>query len=232
MINTNVTNVLQQITGITNTVILKYPYSVFNSPAGDILAKINIEQLDPDNFEDIGIYDLQEFLNAFKLFGTDRTVKIDGKNIQITESNNYVNLQSTSKNLLENFDKDISIFDKTKTVPTVAEFTLSTDDIKKIKQASSVFKDLSDIVFTSQDGQMNISLASTNNFNAKSNNYTISKEASTSKEFNVKVPCDNFNNLPNSDFTVVVKYNSTKDAYRVLFGSEDIDLEILMAVNK
>lgn len=232
MLNENVTTVLQSINAITNKVVLKHPITIANSPAGDVLIKLNLTELDPEPFEEIGIYELTEFLSTFKLFTPERKVVISDLIINVTEGATALQYISTKPALMENFNKDDKAFVKTYETPTVAEFQLSEDNLKQLKQAAGVFKDLTEIVFISQDGNMNITLGASNKFNAKSNTFSTNVPAETSKEFDVKVPVENFNSLPNSDYTVQVKYNAAKNAYRVLLKSNDIDMEVLIAVKK
>jgi len=232
MINTNVTNVLQQLNGITNSVVLKYPNTIINSPAGDIVASVDIKSLDSDEFSDIGIFDLGSFIKTLNLFNGDREVTITDTQTTIVQGNKCINYLNTNISLLEEFNKKESIFTNTKSVPVVGTFNLSSDDFKQFKQASSVFKDLSDIVIKSQDESITVKLQNSSSFNSSSNGYSVTLDAETSKEFTIKIPAENFNKLPVSDYTVNVHYNSSKDAYRVIMYSNDIEMSILLAVKK
>jgi len=233
MLNTKVINVLGQVNNITNKVILKYPNTVAKAPAGDILVNIPMSKLDNDSFEDIGLYDLGEFLNTFKLFSDDRTVEVSGVNIAISDGTTNVEYITDSTTLLQSSDASADIFDKTEAVNTVSEFILEASEIGKIKQASKVFKDLSDVAFVSQDGDMLVKLAGDGKYNSKSNSYSLKKSADTSKEFDIRIPVENFVMLPQSDYTIRVKYNQERDAFRVMFYSNDIeDFNIIMAIKK
>lgn len=233
MFNKNVTNVLSQVGKITNSVILKHPVTVASSPVGDIMINFNVASLDADEFEDTGIYNLAEFLNTFKLFGDDRTVSLTDKIFHIADGATKVEYISNSLALLSEYDKSISVFETTASVPTVASFNLSLTDAKKIKQASGIFADLEDLTITSQDDEIIISLSASNKFNAKSNKFSINKEAETTKEFSIAVPVENFNSLPASEYTVLVKYNSAKNSYRIMMKSTEIsDFTVLMTIKK
>ena len=233
MFNNSVINLLTQVNGITNSVILKYPTTVANSPAGDILVNIPMDKLDEDTFTNLGIYNLGEFLNTFKLFGENREVSIENDVISVSEGEMSLQYISNNINLMTEFDKNPDIFTKTESVPTVASFIMTEEDIKKLKQASGVFKDLTDVVFKSQDGEISISLAATGRFNSKSNNFTLTKSAETTKEFDVIIPVDNFKTLPGGEYEINVKYNESRQAYRVIFNSKDLeDFKVLMAVKK
>ena len=232
MFNKNVTDILTQINGITNSVILKYPETIAVSESADMMVYFDISKLDSDSFEDIGLNDnLSDFLALFKMFENERDVHIENNNINITSGSISSTYIADNISLMDFFNKDTEQFIRTEQIPSVATFDLLTSDIKNIKSATGVFKDLSEIIFTSQDGDMKISLGATNKFNAKSNTYSVTKEAETSKEFEIKISVDNFKTLPVSDYEVHVKYNSARDAYRILLINKSLDgFKILMSV--
>lgn len=233
MLNTNVTNVLQQINGITDTVILKYPTTIINSGPGDVIAKLDMKELDEDEFKDIGLFSLGEFLNVLKLFPEeDRSIEFKDNTIHVNAGKMISKYPSTQISLLSDYDKGEKVFTVTEAVPTVCSFTLTSEDMKKIKSASSVFKELTDIVIESIDGVTIVSLGAGTSFNTKSSSFSVEMESETTKEFKLHINAQNFNNLPNSDYEVMVKYNSAKNAYRVLLNSTDINMSILLAVKK
>ncbi len=85
MFNKQLIDVLTQINGITNSVILKYPKTVTASEAQDMLVLLDISALDEDEFSDIGIMDnLSDMLGLFKLFPDDRDVSIDANTISVS----------------------------------------------------------------------------------------------------------------------------------------------------
>lgn len=232
MLNKNTINVLSAINSITNSAILKYPTTVLNNSAGDVVVKLNLETLDADPIPEIGIYNLSEFISTFKLFD-EYECSISDNVINITSDDSAIQYLTTNTSVLENFNKKEDLFTSTEAVATVSSFTLTNADMKRIKQASGVFKDLSDIIIESKDGDILVKLGSTNNFNAKSNSFSIKKlGVKSSKEFVVKVPAENFNSLPASDYTFEVKYNEKRDAFRLLMNSTEIDMKILMAIKK
>jgi len=232
MLNKNTINILQAMNSITNSAILKYPTTILNNSAGDVVVQLNMEALDTESFPEIGVYNLSEFINTFKLFD-DYTCNISDNIINISNNDSSVQYLTTNTNVLENFNKSEKLFTSTESVTSVSEFTLSVDDIKRIKQAAGIFKDLSDIIIISKDDDIEIKLGNTNNFNAKSNSFGIKKiGVNSTKEFVVKIPAENFNSLPSGEYTFEVKYNEAKDAYRLLMKSNEIDMKVLMAIKK
>lgn len=232
MFNKEVIGVLTQINNVTNSVILKYPQTVAISESQDMMILFDVSSLDSDEFPDIGLKDsLGDLLNLFKLFPEERDISIDANVINVssgTLSSSYI---MDNIALMDAYNKDPIQFEKTESAPSVATFDLSTEDIKSIKSASGVFKDLSEVIFKSTDGDMIISLGATNKFNAKSNTFSVLKSADTSKEFEIKIPVENFKMLPVSEYTISVKYNSSRDSYRLMLDNKSLDgFKILMTV--
>ena len=232
MFNKNVTDVLSQVNAVTNSVILKYPQTVAVSESQDMMLLVDISALDGDSFPEIGLKDsLSDFLNLFKLFPEDRTVSVEGNTIDVSAGTMTSSYIMDNIALMDAYNKPPEQFAKTEEVPSVASFDLNVDDIKNLKAATGVFKDLSEVLFVSQDGDMKVSLGATNKFNAKSNTFSVTKGAQTSKEFEIKIPVDNFKMLPVSDYTVEVKYNSARDSYRILMLNKSLEgFKVLMSV--
>jgi len=232
MLNKQTIEVLQQVNKMTNSVILKFPETVAVSEAQDMMIMFNVEELDGDSFEDIGLKNsLGEFLNLVKLFGDERVVEVNNGVINIAEADTSSVFITDNIQLMNAEDVKADHFTKTEEVPTVAEFTLTTQDIKKIKSSSGVFKDLTEVIFSSEDDGVFISLGATNRFNAKSNKFSIKKSTEIKKHFEIKIPVDNFKMLPEADYTMFVKYNSNRDAYRIFLISDSLEsFKILMTV--
>jgi len=232
MLNKAFTDVLQEINGMTNSVILKYPNTIAVSEAQDMQILIPTSTLDGDTFPDIGIKDtLGDLLNLLKLFPEDREITIDENTINISCDNTTSTFIVNNIALMDAYNKTTDQFTKMENMPSVAEFNLSTADIKKIKSGTSVFKDLSEVIFTSKDSDMTVSLGATNKFNAKSNTFSVIKQAITTKQFTIKIPVENFKMLPVSDYTVHVKYNSARDSYRIFMCSNSLEgLQIILSV--
>jgi hypothetical protein len=232
MFNKDTINVLQEVNKITNSVILKYPTTIAVSETQDIMVSFDTGSLDPEGFGEIPLKDsLSDFLSLFKLFEGERDVSIEGNLININSgavSSSYI---FDNIALMDAYNKSPEQFEKTEQVPTVASFELLVNDIKSIGSASGVFKDLSEVIFKAQDGDMTVSLGATNKFNAKSNRYSVTKACDSSKELEIKIPIENFKMLPVSDYNVEVKYNSARDAYRILMTSKSLkDFKIILSV--
>lgn len=232
--NKELTNTLSQLNSITNTVILKYPITVAASEAKDIYVHLDVSQLDFNTFPDIGLNNnLNNYLNLFKLFDDNRTVTYSKDTIEISSGEITSSYITDNVALMEAYDISPDQFQKTEEVPTVCSIDLTVDDIKKLKAATGVFKDLSEIIIKCQDSEVSMSLGATNKFNARDNSYKIKKNVSSTKDFEIKIPVENFKKLPESEYTFEVKYNESRDAYRILMKNKALSgLKIIMSVIK
>lgn len=232
MLNTKVLEVLQQVNAITNSVILEYPVTVAVAETGDIQVYFDISKVDSAEFPSMGLMDsLSEFLQLFKLFPEDRSVNIQDNVLSVKSGRQASTFISSNLVLMDAYKKDATQFERTESAPSAAVFELSVDDMRQIKSASGVFRDLTEVIITSKDGEIDISLGATNRFGARSNTYSVTKEAQADKEFEIKIPVENFKVLPNSDYEVQVKYNSKMNSYRILMLNKSLDgFKIMLSV--
>lgn len=231
MFNKNVLNLLSQVNGVTNSIILRYPKTVAISETQDMMVMFDVSELDSDEFPEIGLNNsLNDFLNLFKLFD-EYKVEINDHVINITSGDSSVTYITDNISLMSIFDKDTTQFDKTEEVPSVAIFDLTDNDIKKLKSASNILKDLDEVIFTSSDGDVKIWIGATNKFNAKSNSFSVMKYCNATKDFEIKIPIENFKKIPTGDYTLEIKYNSSRDAYRILLKNKDLEsFKLLLSV--
>ena len=232
--NKQLVDTLSQLNTITNTLILKHPITVAASEAKDIYVYLDVSEIDANAFPTIGLNNnLSNYLNLFKLFDENRTVNYNGDTIEITSDKITSSYISDNITLMESYNISPDQFDKTEQVPTVCTIDLTVDDIKKLKSATGVFKDLSEIIFKCKDSEVSLSLGATSKFNARDNSYKIKKNVSSTKDFEIKIPVDNFKKLPESEYTFEVKYNESRDAYRILMKNKALSgLKIIMSVIK
>jgi len=233
-LNKELTQTLQQLNTITNSVILKHPITVAASEAKDIYVYLDVSKIDPSPFPEIGLKDnLNNYLNLFKLFDDTRTVSYEKDTIKISSGEITSSYISDNVALMESYNIAPDQFDKTEEVPTVCSINLTVDDIKKLKSATGVFKDLTEIIIKCQDSEVSISLGATGKFNARDNSYKIRKDASSTKDFEIKIPVENFKKIPESEYTFDVKYNEARDAYRILMKNKSLSsLKMIMSVIK
>lgn len=232
--NKQLISTLSQLNSITNTLILKHPITVAASEAKDIYVHLDVSQIDENSFPNIGLNNnLGNYLNLFKLFGDERTVSYEGDTIKIGSGDITSSYITDNTALMEAYDISPEQFQKTEEVPTVCSIELTVEDIKNLKAATGVFKDLSEIIVKCQDSEVSISLGATNKFNARDNSYKIKKSSNSTKDFEIKIPVENFKKIPESEYSFEVKYNEARDAYRILMKNKALSgLKMILSVIK
>ena len=206
----------------SNKITISYPLTFIVAPAGDILVQYDLRNSEIGEFENIPVYNLNNLLSVFKLFGDDRTVVRDNKLLKISDGTAAGEYIISDESLVEY--KDYSkIFESTVNAPSIATFVMSKDSMKNLRNASGVFKDLDEYLLETSESGVKVSLAATNSFKAASNTYSNSFLAKTEKEFTVKLPVKNLNMLPVSDYQFDIKYNSAQDKYRIILTSTEMD---------
>lgn len=229
MFSNELVNFLKSLSKLSNSVILKSPITTGKSEANDVAFKFDVQKVGnhpEDDFGDIqiGLFDLSAFLNVLGLFGdaSNREVEIENSNIKIFNDVSKANYIMTEPEILSNYVADPAQIDKSMQFPTIAEFSLSVDDIKRLRTSSVAFKDL-DLIRISAEDEIEISLTTSGKFTKTSNSYTIRKSCQPQKIFNVKLGLETFMRLPMHDYTVQIKYNETRNAYRILLLSKTVE---------
>lgn len=219
--NTELINILSKLKTITDKVILKYPITTINSEAKDILVNIDTKKLGCSEFADTGVYELGKFISMFNLLKNPEIKRENNCLIFKTSENTAVFTLSdidvmTDYNLSEKFITNLANYDDSATLSITAE------EISRFKQASSIFSELNvvDIIGDVKTNTCILKLDAHNRFNHSNNTFKTESLGNSSRDFNLKISVENFNKLPTQDYTIRIKYNSEKDAYRILFESE------------
>lgn len=226
MLNRKTVEVLKSIAGISaeptcNKVVISYPFTYVVSPGGDIIVKYDIRATEIGEFENIAVYNINNLLSVFSLFGDERSVAKNNNILTVSNGSSSSNFLLAEK--LVEFKDYGNIFDSVEAFPSVCEFVVDKDTLKSIRGASGVFKELTEYIIKTNDSGVNIALAAENSFNAQSNSYNVNFLAKSDKEFSIKFPIANINILPVSDYAVKVKYNATRDKYRIILESTEIE---------
>lgn len=225
--------VVQTLQATTNSAILKYPHTVAISDSRDVIIHVDFEKLGAEQFDDIPLLDsLSSFTSFLKLFSNDREVVIEDGLVTVKEGALKSEFITDNIALMDEFNKDHSQFEKTASVPTISKFSLTKENIKQLRDASGVFKDLEEILIVGKDSNTDLKLGNKSKFNAKSNTFSVTYPETATKEFDVAIPVTSFKQIPLDNYTFEVKYNSERDAYRILLTSDSVGqgLEIIMSV--
>ena len=224
MLNRQTLDFLKIIGKFTDVAILRYPVTCGISEDKDIVYSVDISKFDTDGFDTaLGIHKLNSFLNMFNMFDNDYVLEVDNKSITVEDPNTSVRYLLAVPEAISSYDAQESQFDLTANIPSVLEFDLTVDIIKKLKAGASSFSELNTVLFEGGDNP-NISLAQTESREGMSSNIIkihIHEEAK--KNFKTGISIITLGRLPLGNYRASVKYNEAKDKYRIYLESKDIE---------
>lgn len=231
MFNRESVDFLKVMNKITNSMVLNYPITTGRTESADIAYKFDLSKYDTDGFENpIGIYDLSTFLNIFGLCDENRNVNIDNNSITVSDSTTSVKFLTSATSVLSAYEFKQEQFDKTNEFPSVLEMSLTAEDIRKLKSASATFKEL-DTAVISCDDSVELSLTQIGKFKKSSNSFRIKKTEESTKKFNIGISLETLSKIPQVDYTLIVKYNESRDAYRIILKTDKIEgLSLVISV--
>lgn len=231
MFNRESVEFLKVLNKITNSMVLNYPITTGRTESADIAYKFDLSKYDTDGFENpIGIYDLSTFLNIFGLCDENRNVNIDNNSITVSDSTTSVKFLTSATSVLSPYEFKQEQFDKTNEFPSVLEMNLTAEDIRKLKSASATFREL-DTAVISCDDNVELSLTQIGKFKKSSNSFRIKKTEESTKKFNIGISLETLSKIPQVDYTLIVKYNESRDAYRIILKTDKIEgLSLVISV--
>jgi hypothetical protein len=221
MLNKNSIEVLKSINSITNSAIISYPVTTITNAKRDIYGNIDFSKIDENSWKEFGIMDLPSFLNSIGILDNP-TIEQKDIFIKAYDENSTIEFVSSYPSTLEDFTADPNIIDSTSNAPSVVEVSIESNLFTKIKKGSSVFKNLRDLFIVKENDKIYFKTGNKETFTSATNSYTHYLEPSLckGKDFELIIPIENFLNLPLMDFTMKIKYNEEKDAYRLLFEND------------
>lgn len=237
MLNNETIDFLKVINKMSNTVILRYPQTVGISEQKDLVYSFNLDNIDQDGFDkELGIFNLSSFLNMFNLFGPDREITLNDKYIEVKDKNTSIKYILQNINVISQYDAKPEQFNITESFPSVLEFELTQDMIKKIKTASSCFNELDTVLINGSD-ESYISLVTNDSrlSNSTSNTVKFNLNKSAEKNFEVAINVQTLSKLPTTDYCVKIKtkFNekTQKHQYRILLESKTLkNFKIILPV--
>lgn len=218
-------NALKNINGYGDKVLLKYPVTVFNSAAKDVVATINAQSLGCEQFEDTGIYELSKFISMLSVI-ENAEVKRIGKKLVIQATTESASFNLCDLDLLEQYNLPVEVISNLDKFPSVSEFDLSANDLQTIKKAASILNELNALQIKGFNNNTEVSLSFHNRYISNANSFEKDYLGTANKEFQIKLAMENIQKLPVTDYSVKVKYNEEKDAYRVLFIASNFTILI------
>ena len=108
----------------------------------------------------------------------------------------------------------------------VMDFVLDIKDLEKIKKMSGLLKDLSDLVITTDNGEIQLKVTSKEK---SSNNFSLNMDGTITEEITMNLVMDIVNKLPASAFNVSI-FKSKKGSLVSVFDSINVEgLSIVIA---
>ena len=152
MLNSNFIDFLKVINKFADTIIMRYPVTCGISEDKDIVYSFNIENFDKNSFDqELGIAKLSSFLNMFQLFKPSREVEIENNIIKVHDEDTQAQYILSKPLVLSQYDAKEEQFVLTEKIPSVLEFELTQEMLKKLKNATSVFSELNTMVVEGSD---------------------------------------------------------------------------------
>ena len=225
MLNQEFTKFLKTLNPITNTLILTYPFSAGSSVDSSVAFRFNTSIFDRDEFQTIYLNNnLDEFLSIFNLFPSGYDVQISDNLMTVKDGGNSASFILSDKELIgAPFTIEAQRFDNLLKIPDACVFDLTSDIIKRLRQASSVFKTLESISIKTVDDSVKLSLVSKEKFSqTRSNTFDCVLSSDNRKEFDIYIRANSLFDIPLGDYTCYVKYNSTAEMYCIVLCSKNI----------
>ena len=217
MLNKEVREFLKDLVPINNSMIIADTMcgaDEFKS----MIFKANLGKL--DKTEEFGIFDTAVFLQALDLLENpeitfdEKTSRIKAKDE--TTSLEYITSDISSLDYIQIPEKTI---DTTVAAPSVYSFGVDSAVLAGIKKAKAVFKNFDTLHINSKTNE--ISIGNDNTFSQNNNSWKSKVDpAINTKEFIISLPLDSIMKLPNMGYTLSVKHNEKRDAYRVVVENE------------
>lgn len=229
MLNKDTRGILKSLISVNNSMIIE-PVMHGCDEFKSILFRAKLTELEED-IQEFGIFDMGSFLSSLDLL-EDSVVTLDGNTITATDNTSTLKFITSDVSALENISIKPTIIDSTLKVDSALEFNFGAELIGRIKKASAVFKTFDTLFIIKTANSVQLKMGTKDSFSKSNNSFAINVEADLDigKEFELALPLESLLKIPAMDYTLLVKYNQEKDAYRVVL--ENALLVFVMSLMK
>jgi hypothetical protein len=198
--------------------IIQYPVTSFKNQNGDIMGNIDFSKLESEAWETFGIFDLTSFLNAISILDNPEITLEDGVIIAHDDDSEIRYISSDPETLESTMGKE-SVVNSTVEARSIVEIDIDTKLMQKVRKGAGVFKNLKDLIIVKDNDGVRFTTGNTNSTEIMTNSYSITLHPNLEedKQFSIAIPIENFLALPQMDYTMGIKYNEERDAYRIVF---------------
>jgi len=247
MLNTTTRKVLGSLGQINQRQIISYPVTVIKMGKSiqaflDVSKQAPVDKNDEEHkgcgeepFEEIGVYQISELNSTFNLIDDADIVDVINDNgiLTIKGNDSVTTYNTVSIDLIESEARgNPEMIKKVKNPERntkVMEFDITSKNLDTIKKASSVLKDLSDLIISGNSDESKVEVRVTSK-EKSSNSFKIMLDGNVNEEvIKITLVMDYINKLPASDYSVQV-YKSSKGSLVAVFESKNIDgLDIIIS---
>ena len=226
ILNDTILKILSQFNSVTNNVIMSYPITSMRENQ-NIHVFIDIQKLGSEEFKEFGIFGLSDFISAVNMI-PDFDIELNDKVLEIFNSKSSVKFNTANVSLLEETCRgDYELLQRIKKNSTIAEFDISNDDMKSLKQACSVLKNLPFLEIFSEEDSIVLKVCG---LEKSTNSYSLCVDGDKKEDFKIQINTASFKRIPNGNFRFKI-FKSNKGSYILLLESKDVEsLEIIMSV--
>ncbi len=220
MITKQTQGILKSLLPINKSFVVSYPKMTITDEYRSLPGLIDLSHFE-EEFKEFGIYDGGNFLDALGLI-EDAEITIKDNIMHIKGPNETSEFCVSDPSVLEDSVANEKVITSTEAIASILEFEFNEGIIKKIKKASGVFKTLDALYLVKENGKVFLKIGSKNNFKSSENSYSVGIEPTLDEagDLELAIPLENILKLPETDYTMMVKYNTERDAYRIVMKNE------------
>jgi hypothetical protein len=218
MLNKDTMEVLSQLGQINQSQIITYPVTTIILGKA-IQAFLDISKLGEEEFDEIGVFDINQLSSVISVID-DAEISNDNGTLTIKNKNQSIKYGTTTIDIIESECRgNPDLIDRISQNEKVLEFELDAKELDRIKKMSGLLKELSDLVISSENGNINIAVTSKEK---SSNNYSVSVEGTSEDDIEMSLVMDAVKKLPNSGYKISI-HRSKKGSLVAVFKSTGVE---------
>jgi len=226
MLNKNTREILGQLGQINQSQIITYPVTTIMLGKA-IQAFLDVSELGETEFAEIGVFDINQ-LNSVVSVIDDPEISNDNGTLTVKNKSQSIKYGTTTIDIIESECRgNPELLQRiTGNNTLVMDFEIDAKELDRLKKMSGLLKDLTDLIISSEDGQISLEVTSKEK---SSNNYSVDVQGNIIEEVSMSLIMDVVKKLPNSGFKVSV-YKSSKGSLVAVFTSTGVEgLNIVLA---
>jgi hypothetical protein len=218
LLNKNTNIVISQLKDISESIIFSYPITGVSDSNKTILAFIDLQKMNVEDFQEFGIIKFKELLDLLAIAGDEADATLKDGILYIQSENISCKYFTTNIPSIEHCRGSLKTLAATEKALSSLSFVFSAGDLDKIKKASALFK-FEDLIVYSEDDKIILKVAKQDQMS--SNDFKISIPggsiinnicAMLSVENLKKIPVGSYNvkvlQNPNNPNSVIIRFDS------------------------